>query len=268
MTQVIAVTQSKGGVGKTTTSVNLAHGLVLRGHKVLLIDADTQNQAVKCLGTTASAGFYEYMVKKANINNAIVQPREHLWVLSGGINLARLKDALTARKGSPSVKYSYLLDRLAFRNDPKSILDYIIIDTSPGWDILTVNILFAADLAICPVTPDILAIQGFSEFLQNVDAVRRYRQTPFAYRVLPTYLDKRTKKSARIMSMIEAAHRDFLAPPIRVCVKLSECAEHGQTIWEYAPKSSGAVDYTALVDLVQSIAQKKGDSSEVPAAAL
>ena len=148
----IAVAMAKGGVGKTTTAVNLAHGLALLGHKVLLVDCDTQNQSAIFLGVKPPRGLYEFITgidengRPVSKQAAITPVRTNLWLLAGGLKLVELKNWLGEQPRD--TRQTLLGSRFAPKNGG---LDYLIFDCAPGWDILSVNILMAATEIICPV---------------------------------------------------------------------------------------------------------------------
>ena len=132
----IGVSISKGGVGKTTTSVNLAHGLAMAGFKVLLIDTDTQGQDSFMLGIKAQAGLTELVTEELSAEETIVKARENLWLLAGGKSLAGVKRLIDRKDFGGEKTMAESLAPL------EANYDYIIVDTSPGWDPLTVNVLF------------------------------------------------------------------------------------------------------------------------------
>jgi chromosome partitioning protein len=134
----IAVALTKGGVGKTTTAVNLAAGLALAGHRVLLIDVDTQGQAGKTLGCASTIGLAELVAGSATPDQAITPARDHLWLLAGGKALAGLKMQITRKEFGAERTLS---EAFAPLDDQ---YDYVILDSAPGWDALSVNVLFYA----------------------------------------------------------------------------------------------------------------------------
>ncbi|SMC24874.1 chromosome partitioning protein [Desulfacinum hydrothermale DSM 13146] len=237
----IAVSLSKGGVGKTTTAVNLAAGLALAGHKVLLVDTDTQGQAAYMLGVKPKAGLTELMTGEVVPEDCMLEARERLWLLAGGKSLAGVK-RLIARKDFRS---EMMLSEALSPYDDR--FDYVIIDTSPGWDVLTINVLFYANEVLIPVSLEAMAIQGLLEFCRSLASVQAYHKELSLKYVVPTFMDKRVKQSEEIYSQLEAHFNSKLCPPVRYNVRLSEAPGHGQTIYEYAPGSPGAKDYRELV---------------------
>ena len=240
----IAISLSKGGVGKTTSAVNLAAGLARAGHRVLLIDTDTQGQVSKALGAHPESGLAELMAGEAAPGEAILEVRERLYLLAGGRSLAGLKRAIDRKDFGGELTLSEGLEPI------DSSFDYVILDSSPGWDSLTVNVLFYAGEILAPVSLEILTLTGLLDFQQSIESIQKYRPELLIKYILPTFLDKRVKKSEEILKQLQAFYQEKLCSPIRYSVRLSEAPGFGQTIYEYAPGSSGAEDYQALVERI------------------
>lgn len=240
----IAVALTKGGVGKTTTAVNLAAGLARCGQRVLLIDTDTQNQAARSLGCQVHAGLAELVTKDLPTEKTIHLARERLWLLAGGRSLVGLKMFINKKEFGGERTLAEALEPL------ENQYDYIILDTSPGWDTLTINVLFYADEVLTPVSLEILAMQGLLDFLRNLNAIQKYHHGLCLKYVLPTFLDRRVRKSDEILSQVRIHYPNEVCEPIRYNVKLSEAPGHGRTIYEYAPSSPGSQDYLVLTEKV------------------
>ena len=123
--------------------------------------------------------------------------------------------------------------------------DYVILDTSPGWDNLQINVLFFAQEVLTPVNLEALSLDGLIEFTRRINEVRRYHDVVLRY-VLPTALDRRVKQTEEIMPQLEQHFGDLVCAPIRYNVRLSESPAYGQHIFEHDPRSNGARDYLAL----------------------
>lgn len=240
-TRRIAVSLSKGGVGKTTTSVNLAAGLALAGKRVLLVDTDTQGQSSFMLGIKPKAGLTEMITEELPPEETIIQARKNLWLLAGGKSLAGLKrlidrkdygGELTLAQGLKSIEKNY---------------DYVVIDTSPGWDPLTVNVLFYVNELLTPVSLEVMSIQGFGEFLKSIASIQKYRSEVQIKYIVPTFRDKRVKKASDFLEQLQKLYGDKVCTPIRYNVRLAEAPAYGQTIYEFAPGSNGAQDYRELI---------------------
>jgi len=240
----IAVSLSKGGVGKTTSAVNIAAGLARAGCSVLLIDTDTQGQAGRALGVKPEIGLVELITEEASPEEAIQEVREKLYLLAGGRSLAGLKR---------------LIDRKDFRGERtladglESLdghYDYIVLDTAPGWDSLTVNVLFYTDEILAPVSMEVLTLTGLIYFQESIASIQEYRPELEIKYILPTFYDRRVKKSEEILSQLQAAYPEQLCSPVRYSVRLSEAPGYGQSIYEYAPGTTGAEDYQRLTERI------------------
>jgi chromosome partitioning protein len=240
----IAVSLSKGGVGKTTTSVSLAHGLAKAGFSVLLVDTDTQGQAASMLGARPSVGLAELAAKEIPADHALLEARSGLFLLAGGKSLAGFK-RLIARKDYGGERT--LAEALAPFEDR---FDYVVVDTAPGWDALSVNVLFYVEEILAPVSLEIMTLAGLADFTKTLADVQKYKPELTLRYVLPTFLDGRVRKSGEIFEQLQARYKEELCSPIRYSVRLSESPGFGQTVYEYAPGSAGAEDYQKLTERV------------------
>ncbi|MEW6426881.1 MAG: AAA family ATPase [Thermodesulfobacteriota bacterium] len=237
----IAVSLSKGGVGKTTTSVNLAAGLACSGYRVLLVDTDTQGQDSFALGIKPAAGLTEFVTGELDLAETMVEARDNLFLLAGGKPLAGLKRLIDRKDFGGELTLAEKLKSI------EAGFDYIIVDTSPGWDPLTVNVLFYVNEILTPVALEAMSLQGLVEFMKSLAAIQKYKKNISLRYILPTFLDKRVSKSMEVLAKLEKLYGDKVCTPIRYNVRLSETPAYGQTIYEYAPGSNGAQDYRELV---------------------
>ena len=237
----IGISLSKGGVGKSTTSINLASGLALAGYKVLLVDTDTQGQDSFMLGVKPKAGLTELVTGELKLQECLTKARENLWLLAGGKALAGIKRMIDRKDYGGEMTVAEALVQV------DKIFDYVIVDTSPGWDPLTVNVLFYVNELLIPVALEIMSLQGLSEFLRSISSIQKYRPELGLKYILPTFEDKRVKKTSRILNKIGKIYGERLCLPIRYNVRLSEAPAYGKTIYEYAPGCNGAQDYRELV---------------------
>ena len=238
----IGISLSKGGVGKTTTAVNLAAGCALAGYKVLLVDTDTQGQAAYMLGVKPAGGLAELLTQELRIDEALLQARENLWLLAGGKSLAGVKRMIDRKDFGAEHTLSEALSSI------DATYDFVIVDTSPGWDALTVNVLFYIKELLVPVSLEIMTIQALGSFFKNVGAIKKYHPDLNVKYIVPNFMDMRVKKkSETILEKLESLYKDKLCEAIRYNNVISQAPMYGKTIYEYAPGAKGAQDYRELV---------------------
>ena len=164
----IAIALSKGGVGKTTTAINLAAGLARAEQRVLLVDMDTQGQAAKVLGLRPPAGLAEMVMDELTPEQVLVEAREGVWLLAGGRSLAGLKRVIARKDFGGEQTLAEALAPLDGR------FDAVLLDTAPAWDTLTVNALFYATEVLIPVSLEVMALQGLIEFVRSLGPIQKY----------------------------------------------------------------------------------------------
>lgn len=231
---------SKGGVGKSTTAANLASALARLKYKTLLIDADTQGNLSYMLGVDPAAGLSEFLLNEQSFSDCITEARENLFILAGGYRLGAVKNVIAQRDMRPEFYVREMLQ------DHDSDYDFIVIDSSPGWDALNINLMFYVNELLVPVSVEVMTLRSLVNFLkQNVERVKQYSDLEVKY-ILPTFVDGRVSKSTEILDQLKKHFGDLVADPIRYNVKLSECWGWGKNIFEYAASSPGAIDYINL----------------------
>ncbi|MFH2093890.1 MAG: AAA family ATPase [Pseudomonadota bacterium] len=240
----ICVSLSKGGVGKTTTSVNLCAGLALAGHKVLLVDTDTQGQSSYILGKKPRAGLTELLTRELAPEECIVRARKNLWLLSGGKSLAGVKRIIDRKSFGAEWTLSEAMKEIDQR------YDYVIIDTAPGWDQLIVNVLFYATEVLVPVALEVMPLQGLSEFMKSLGSIQKYRKEIVLKYIVPTFMDTRVKGPEMILQQLNKLYPEYVCTPIRYCESLSEAPSYGKSIFEFAPGSTASADYRELVQRI------------------
>jgi chromosome partitioning protein len=240
----ICVTLSKGGVGKTTTAVHLSAALAETGKRVLLIDTDTQGQAAYMLGVKPKAGLTELLTGELAAEAAITPARKNLWLLAGGRALAGAKRIIDKKSFGGEHTLAEAL------TDIDRQFDFIVIDTSPGWDQLTVNVLFYADEVMIPVALEVMPLHGLSEFSKSLQAIQQYRKELQLSYIVPTFMDSRVEHPKEIYHQLIDVYGSKICKPIHYDERFSHAPSYGKTIFEYAPESRGAADYRALVNRV------------------
>jgi chromosome partitioning protein len=240
----IVVSLLKGGVAKSETAVNLAHGLAMAGYKVLLVDTDVQAQCTDMLGVDPDKGLADLISTWGNPHENLCQARENLWLLAGGNDLAAVKMEIARREMAPEAVLEEALSIF------EGIFDYMIVDTAPGWDTLLVNALYCSREVLSPVSMEPMALAGLMRFQERLSIIQRYNPHLELRWVVPTFVDGRVKKTGEIMAQLEEAYGPRLAPSIRYSVRLSEAPAYGQTIYEHDPRGAGADSYRALTQRI------------------
>ena len=245
MGRMIAIANQKGGVGKTTTSVNLSACLAYLGKKVLLIDIDPQGNSSSGIGVAKGeleACVYDVLIDDEPVENVIMQTKvENLYVLPATISLA----------GAEIELVSTISRELRLKNALGSIkekYDFIIIDCPPSLGLLTINALTASDAVIIPVQCEYYALEGLSQLLSTIRLVQKHlNKNLMIDGVLLTMLDARTNLGLQVIEEVKKYFRDKVYKTvIPRNVRLSEAPSHGESIIQYDAKSRGAEVYLEL----------------------
>lgn len=260
----VAIANMKGGVGKTTTSVNMAMGLAARGSRVLLVDMDPQGNVAHSLRIRASQStIYDLMADDMVLDKVIRQGvRANLDVIPSN-NLAF---GLENRLAGETLREKIFARRMRQVED----YDFIIVDTSPAMSLLTVNTLLYVDKVILVVSMDQMALIGAVQSLAGLKRILAVFETPEKeLHVLATMYNASTNGSKETMTALEGdpeLGRYLLPIVVRQDVKLSYAAASKKSIWEYDTRSRAAEDYTRLVEYFAEQKQHEGaETNAVPA---
>lgn len=247
MGKMIAIGNQKGGVGKTTTTVNLGAALASLGKKVLLIDSDSQGNASSGVGVERFAEqvtLYEVLVDQVPITEAIVSTsRENLDIVPSNIQLAAVElELLNVEHREQRLKRAI--------EEVRQSYDYILVDCPPSLGQLSINAFTASDTILIPVQCEYYALEGLSQLLNTIRLVQRSFNKDFRIEgVLLTMLDMRTNLGQEVVAEVRKYFQDKVYNTvIKRNIRLSEAPSYGQSIIDYDARSAGATMYMALAE--------------------
>jgi len=261
MGKIISLVNQKGGVGKTTTSINLSASLAVLGKKVLLIDLDPQGNTTTGVGINKGEiekSIYDVLIGECKVTEAMIKTKyKKLYVIPATINLAGLDAELLEKSRTENgfKKGEQLKNNLI---DIKDSFDYIIIDCPPSLGVITTNALTASNSVIIPVQCEFFALEGITQLLKTVMlAQKSLNPTLNIEGVLLTMLDSRTNLGFEVVDDIRKFFKEKVYNTIIPrLVRLTEAPSHGEPIIAYDPKSRGSEAY---INLAKEVIARNGD---------
>ena len=261
MGKIIAFVNQKGGVGKTTSSINLAASLGLLGKKTLLIDLDPQGNSTTGVGVNkgeVESSVYELLVDETEINKVIVKTKfKNLYVIPASINLAGVDMELMEMSRSLD-NFVPQLQLKKYLSEISNNFDFIILDCPPSLGLITMNALAASNSVIIPVQCEFFALEGIMQLLNSIMiAQKKLNPSLDIEGVLLTMLDNRTNLGVEVVEEIKSYFKekvyDTIIPRL---VRLSEAPSHGKPIHAYDPKSRGTEAY---INLAKEVIERNGN---------
>lgn len=254
MAVIITIAQQKGGVGKTTTVVNLSHGLAREGYKVLAVDLGVQSQVASYLDIERNPGAYHLVA--AGQSPEMIPAVLELYVReSGRENLRVLPSTNLLKKAEVllnDVSPQYVRDILT-KLPSSHNYDYLVIDTSPSIGNIQEQAMTACDYLITPVKAAYASLEGLAALLHNLRGLKDRGWGGYLLGVLPTFYKETTKQSTKAMNFIyelTEGHEELVFDPIHAATIIEECAEYGRTVFEHAARDRAAQEYDAFTRAV------------------
>ncbi|MBI5391289.1 ParA family protein [Candidatus Woesearchaeota archaeon] len=236
----ICIINQKGGVGKTTTTINLGAGLSRMERKVLIMDLDPQGNVGVSLNQFSEKDMYALLVESADPGECIRNMGKNLDMISSKENLTKIETAMTQEQQKTT-----LLKR---KMEKLTGYDYVLLDCPPSMGTLATNCMLYAEEAFIPVSTDFLGFKALKSIMKTIETVNeQYGHHLKVTKIIPTMYDQRSKLCKQILNEMKNEFYELVAEPIRVNSKLKEAPSAGKSIFSYDKESTGAKDYFSLV---------------------
>jgi chromosome partitioning protein len=221
--QVIAFANQKGGVGKTTSAVNLADGLARQKLRVLLIDLDPQGQVALSFGFPKSPGLYHFLSLEEPLENIVINIRPNLDILAGDKSSEKVKRQIALMDFRDTILADHL-QSLSY--------DVVLLDLAPSLDLLHINGLMASDWVVIPTRLDRLSIDGVKEILLTMAELNRHGKCYRGYSILPTFFERTTKETLLQFRELVQTFGEHVWPPIPQDASVRAASSQGKTLWQ------------------------------------
>ncbi len=243
--RIVACQNFKGGTAKTTTVISMAHCLVRRGKKVLIVDLDAQGSVGVSLGVEAEYGIYDLLIDDRPLSDCLIEARPNLFCLLADQSLAACETLLVAQPRREEI----LKRRLSGLSEIVAGLDVVFIDCSPSLSILSQNALVYADELLIPISMDYLSMVGANHVFDNLGMIEEYFDKKLKISgIIPTFFDKRVNMSKEVLSALQDRYGSLVLPPVRVDTKLKQASSARKTIFEFNEKSRAGLDYLRICE--------------------
>lgn len=236
---IVSVGNQKGGVGKTTMAVNLAHYLALKGWRVLLADGDVQGHCARALGLAKGDGLFRLLIDQEPVRKVAVQARPGLDLITSDKKSERIRANLPDA-GTPALYVAQVID------DAAREYDIMLLDLAPGSDVLHIGALTASNYLLVPASMEFLSLDGVVEVIGSARSLGKYSGIvpPKIAGVVPTKFERRlTDMRENLAQLCELVGAGTVLPPIPKDTHVPESTARGLTMWEYAPESGAVIGY-------------------------
>ncbi len=241
----ICIINQKGGVGKTTTAVNLGWGLAKEGKKVIIVDLDAQGNISSCLPAESKKDLYDLLVEGADIGECISHVTDNLDVIQSKETLTKAELILVGEQSRETV-LKRKLEALKHYN-----YDYVILDCPPSLGLLNQNAILYSYEAVIPASTDVLGFDGLKKITAAIHKINDvFGHNCTISKIVPTLLDVRNKVCVSTLKQMQSEFYELVSDPIRINAKIKEAPSVKQSIFEYDKTSRGAEDYKNLVKQV------------------
>lgn len=241
----IACQNFKGGTGKTTTVISLAHCLAEAGHKVLVVDLDAQGNIAESFGVECENSLYDLLIDNKPLAECLVEARENLFCLTSDQTLAACETLLVTRPRREEA----LQRALARVEEILPGLSVVLLDCSPSLSILGQNALVYVDELILPVSMDYLAMVGVGQVFENLKMIEEYFEKEVKVSgIIPTFYDQRVNVSKDVLAALSERYGDLVLPPVRIDTKVQQASSRQQTIVEFGGRSRAREDYQNIYE--------------------